>query len=105
MGIYRYDGQCTIICTAFSRGMFQEAGEVTDRPCAEVVGSLMFLMTCTRPELAQSVGAVSRFVGMAHAKLAGNRNHGTNVFETFAAKGCTDDGTLAIIPIYIPILG
>jgi hypothetical protein len=23
--IYRYDGQCTIICTAFSRGMFQYA--------------------------------------------------------------------------------
>jgi hypothetical protein len=22
--IYRYDGQCTIICTAFSRGMFHQ---------------------------------------------------------------------------------
>jgi hypothetical protein len=37
-------------------------GRVTDRPYAEVVGSLMYLMTCTQPDLAQSVGALSRFV-------------------------------------------
>jgi hypothetical protein len=35
-------------------------GEPTDQPYAEVVGSLMYLMTCTRPDLAQSVGALSR---------------------------------------------
>jgi hypothetical protein len=35
--------------TRLSRG--EEAGEVTDRPYAEVVGSLMYLMTCTRPDL------------------------------------------------------
>jgi hypothetical protein len=37
-------------------------GRMTDRPYAEVVGSLMYLMTCTRPDLAQSVGALSRYV-------------------------------------------
>jgi hypothetical protein len=37
-------------------------GRVTDRPYAEVVGSLMYLMTCTWPDLAQSVGALSRSV-------------------------------------------
>jgi hypothetical protein len=46
--------------TRLRRG--EEAGEVTDRPYAEVVGSLVYLMTCTRPDLAQSVGALSRFV-------------------------------------------
>jgi hypothetical protein len=35
-------------------------GRVTDRPYAEVVGTLMYLMTCTRLDLAQSVGALSR---------------------------------------------
>jgi hypothetical protein len=37
-------------------------GRVTDRPYAEVVGSLMCSMTCTQPGLAQSVRALSRFV-------------------------------------------
>jgi hypothetical protein len=37
-------------------------GRMTDRPYAEVVGSLMYLMTCTRPDLAQSVGALSWYV-------------------------------------------
>jgi hypothetical protein len=37
-------------------------GQPTDQPYAEVVGSLMYLMTCTRPDLAQSVGALSRYV-------------------------------------------
>jgi hypothetical protein len=47
--------------TRLSRG--EEAGEVTDRPYAEVVGSLMYLMTCTRPDLPNHpLGALSRFV-------------------------------------------
>jgi hypothetical protein len=37
----------------------------TDQPYAEVVGSLMYLMTCTRPDLAQSVRPLSRFVSDA----------------------------------------
>jgi hypothetical protein len=37
-------------------------GEPTNQPHAEVVGSLLYLMTCTRPDLAQPVGASSRFV-------------------------------------------
>jgi hypothetical protein len=43
-------------------------GEPTDQPYAEVVGSLMYLMTCTRPDLAQSVGALSRFVSDPRAR-------------------------------------
>lgn len=39
-----------------------EAGEVIDQPYAELVGSLMYLMTCTRPDLAQAVGVLSRYV-------------------------------------------
>jgi hypothetical protein len=41
-----------------------DAGETTDKPYAEVVGSLMYLTTCTQPDLAQSVGAqsLSRYV-------------------------------------------
>ena len=46
--------------TSLRRG--DAGGQPTDKPYAEVVGSLMYLMTCTRPDLAQSVGALSRFV-------------------------------------------
>ncbi|RVX19252.1 Retrovirus-related Pol polyprotein from transposon TNT 1-94 [Vitis vinifera] len=31
-------------------------------PIASIVGSLMFAMICTRPDIAQAVGAVSQFI-------------------------------------------
>ena len=31
-------------------------------PYASVVGSLMFIMVCTRPDIAHAVGVVSRFL-------------------------------------------
>jgi hypothetical protein len=37
-------------------------GEPTSEPYAEVVGSLMHLLTCAQPDLAQAVGALSLFV-------------------------------------------
>jgi hypothetical protein len=42
-----------------------------DQPYAEVVGSLMYLMTCTRPDLAQSVGASLRFLSDQRTALGG----------------------------------
>ncbi|GAA0158150.1 transmembrane signal receptor [Lithospermum erythrorhizon] len=33
-----------------------------DMPCASAVGSLMYAMLCTRPDIAYSVGLVSRFI-------------------------------------------
>jgi hypothetical protein len=38
------------------------AGETASGPYSETVGRLMYFMTYTRPDLAQSVGALSRFV-------------------------------------------
>jgi hypothetical protein len=49
--------------TKSSRGNL--GGQPTDQPYAEVVGSLLYLMTFTRPDLAQSVGVLSRFVSDA----------------------------------------
>jgi hypothetical protein len=38
------------------------ADELTTESYVELVGSLMYLMTCTRPDLAQAVGALLWFV-------------------------------------------
>ena len=31
-------------------------------PCASAIGSLMYAMVCTRPDIAHAVGVVSRFM-------------------------------------------
>ena len=36
--------------------------EMSRVPYASMVGSLMYAMICTRPDIAQAVGAVSRFM-------------------------------------------
>ncbi|KAH9673800.1 hypothetical protein KPL70_018239 [Citrus sinensis] len=40
-----------------------ERKEMSRVPYASAVGSLMFAMICTRPDIAQAVGAVSRYMG------------------------------------------
>ena len=39
-----------------------ERMEMSRVPYASVVGSLMFVMVCTRPDIAQAVGAVSQYM-------------------------------------------
>jgi poly(3-hydroxybutyrate) depolymerase len=39
-----------------------ERMEMSRVPYASAVGSLMYAMICTRPDIAQAVGAVSRFM-------------------------------------------
>jgi hypothetical protein len=39
-----------------------EAGPEASGPYAEIVGSLMYLMTCTIPDIAQAVGVLSRYI-------------------------------------------
>ena len=39
-----------------------ERMEMSRVPYASAMGSLMFAMICTRPDIAQAVGAVSRFI-------------------------------------------
>lgn len=42
--------------------MREEKQEMAKVPYASVVGSLMYAMVCTRPDIAQAVGVVSRFM-------------------------------------------
>nr|GEY89651.1 retrovirus-related Pol polyprotein from transposon TNT 1-94 [Tanacetum cinerariifolium] len=50
--------------------------EKMDRvPYASTVGSLMYAMVCTRPDLAHVVGVVSRFMSNPDSDLAGNKDN------------------------------
>ncbi|GKA27191.1 retrovirus-related pol polyprotein from transposon TNT 1-94 [Tanacetum coccineum] len=50
--------------------------EKMDRvPYASAVGSLMYAMVCTRPDLAHAVGVVSRFLSNPDSDLAGNKDN------------------------------
>ncbi|KAH9296364.1 hypothetical protein KI387_039952, partial [Taxus chinensis] len=40
----------------------EEVKYMTQVPYASVVGSLMYVMVCTRPDIAQAVGVVSRYM-------------------------------------------
>ena len=39
-----------------------ERKEMSQVPYASAVGSLMFAMICTRPDITQTIGAVSRYM-------------------------------------------
>ena len=40
----------------------KEKGEMQKIPYASAVGSLMYAMVCTRPDIAHAVGIISRFL-------------------------------------------
>ncbi|KAH9296395.1 hypothetical protein KI387_039983, partial [Taxus chinensis] len=40
----------------------QERNQMSKVPYSSMVGSLMYAMVCTRPDIAHAVGAVSRFM-------------------------------------------
>ncbi|KAK9676132.1 hypothetical protein RND81_11G056600 [Saponaria officinalis] len=48
---------------AFAPKSAEEKAYMSRVPYANAVGSLMYAMVCTRPDLAQSVSMVSRFMG------------------------------------------
>jgi hypothetical protein len=54
------------LCLPMTRDLHLHRGDAAEEsasgPYSEAVGCLMYLMTCTRPDLAQSVGALSRYV-------------------------------------------
>jgi hypothetical protein len=54
------------LCLPMTRDLHLHRGDAAEEsalgPFSEAVGCLMYLMPCTRPDLAQSVGALSRYV-------------------------------------------
>ena len=71
--LHRFNMQdCTPMCTplpinfklssSMSPSSEEERIEMSRVPYASAVGSLMFAMVCTRPDIAQAVGAVSRYM-------------------------------------------
>ena len=75
----------------------EEEEDMSHLPCASFVGSLMYAMVCTRPNIAHAVGDLSRYMsklGKEHWKtikrvfryLRGNTNHAI----CFQGKGRTD---------------
>jgi Reverse transcriptase (RNA-dependent DNA polymerase)/gag-polypeptide of LTR copia-type/Integrase core domain/GAG-pre-integrase domain/Zinc knuckle len=51
----------------------EDAVEATEKPYRELVGSLMYIMVCTRPDISNAVGEVSRFCdnfGVVHWQAA-----------------------------------
>ena len=40
----------------------EERDHMSKGPCASAIGSLMYAMMCTRPDIAHAVGVVSRFM-------------------------------------------
>ena len=51
------------LCSSMCPTNEEERKEMSRIPYASAVGSLMFAMICTRPDIAQAVGAVSRYMG------------------------------------------
>ncbi|KAE8667060.1 Retrovirus-related Pol polyprotein from transposon TNT 1-94 [Hibiscus syriacus] len=50
------------LSSSMSPGSEEERMEMSRVPYASTVGSLMFVMICTRPDIAQAVGVVSRYM-------------------------------------------
>ena len=68
-----------------------EEEEMRQVPYAQVVGSLMYIMTCTRPDLAYAVGVLSRYM----AEGAHRRKHWTAAKRVLRyLKGTADHGIL-----------
>lgn len=54
---------CILVSTAFAPKSAEEKEYMSRVPYASAVGSLMYAMVCTRPDLAHAVSVVSRFMG------------------------------------------
>jgi hypothetical protein len=73
-GSYSY--RCKVICRSVSQDTGRRRGHV---PClyASAVGSLMYAMVCTRPDIAHAVGVLSRYMSKP------GKEHWTTVKRVF----------------------
>ncbi|GJY79663.1 retrovirus-related pol polyprotein from transposon TNT 1-94 [Tanacetum coccineum] len=70
-------GKANVFRKTFSVSLisFREDIEAGRVPYASAVGSLMYDMVCTRPDLAHAVGVVSRFLSNPDSYLARNKDN------------------------------
>ena len=55
-------------------------------PYASAIGSLMYVMVCTRPDIAQAVGAVSRYMNNPENYIGKRSNGSSDICGVLRAK-------------------